>query len=282
MKIVFISKNPDIASDFCSRLASDQIEATAVDYANLDIYFSNETASIKNHKTGEDLREYDKIIVIGAPDPLIHILSAVSCYCRKNDIDMLDASFNNCSGKLYEMARFWENGISIPKTAFGNLEHLTKCLADFGGIAVLKATHGTKGKDNYLIHSPEELAKILEDKDSLDYVMQEFIPNTGDYRIITFDYEPKLAIYRSSTTGDHRNNTSLGGSANIVDITPELAELSSKAAKALDIRFAGVDIITDKNTGKNYILEINRTPQFVSGAFIDEKYQVLLNYLNRS
>ena len=102
--------------------------------------------------------------------------------------------------------------------------------------------------------------------------MQNFIPNDGDYRIVAFDYEPKLGIYRSSGGTDHRNNTSLGGSASIVEISPELA-------KATDIKFAGVDIITDKNTGENFVLEINRTPQFASGPFTDEKYKILRDYL---
>ena len=41
------------------------------------------------------------------------------------------------------------------------------------------------------------------------------------------------------------------------------------------------DIITDKNTGANYVLEINRCPQLVTGSFLDEKYTVLRDYLKR-
>ena len=62
------------------------------------------------------------------------------------------------------------------------------------------------------------------------------------------------------------------------EVDQEILELSRASAKAVNKRFAGVDVITHRDTGKNYILEVNHTPQVVTGAFVDEKYKALRDY----
>ena len=279
-KVLFFINNPANLDDFRHRLAAENIETTVADYTDLELILDTDKSSIKLASTGADLADFDLIMNISTPaHNLMHIFSSIACYCRKKSIKMIDNSFTNTSGKLFEMWRLWEKDLSVPKTAYGNLNHLSRCLIEFGGTGILKITHGAKGRENYLVHSTEELAAILAGKNPYDYILQNFIPNNGDYRIVTFDFKPKLGIYRQASGTDHRNNTSLGAQASIVEPDSEVASLAANAAEALDIRFAGVDIITDKNTGANYVLEINRTPQFTTGSFLDEKYATLLSYL---
>lgn len=280
MKVLFFTRKPADLDVFRNRLLPEGIESDVANYTDLEMLIDNNDTNIKLANTGKDLSDYDIILSVSTPEhKLIHIYNSIACYCRKKQIKFIDDSYTNTSGKLYEMWRCWENDLPVPKTAFGNKEFLSRALLHFGNIAVLKVTHGAKGRDNYLVHSEEELSSILANKDPYDYILQNFIPNDGDYRVVTIDYEPKLAIYRSANENDHRNNTSLGASAEIREITPELSELASKTAQANSIRFAGVDIIVDKNTNQQYILEINRCPQFVTGSFLDEKYAVLKDYL---
>jgi len=286
-KVLFLTRNQHLMDDFAGRLQGDDVASAVACWEDLDFLIDGDRTSIRIRQTGEDIKEFDTVICISAPNhnsmdsfAAFACYSAVGSYCRKNQIKMIDDNFCSHSGKLFEMWRCWEKDIAVPKTAYGDLDFLKQQLGAFGGVAVLKSVYGSKGKDNYLVHSAEEIEQSLEGKSCADFILQNFIENDGDYRIITFDYEPKLAIYRSSGGKDHRNNTSLGGHADIVEMTPELAEIAHKTAEAMDIKFAGVDIITDKNTGEHYILEINRTPQFVTGAFIDEKYQVLRDYLS--
>lgn len=281
MKALFFARDLEKVADFQNRLQAEGIESDAANYTNLSFLIKNGDASIKL-KTGQDLADYDIIIALSTPEhALIHIYSAIACYCRKKQVKFIDDTYTNTSGKLYEMWRCWENDLPVPNTAYGDTNFLQDALQLFGGTAVLKATHGAKGRDNYLVHSADELSSILSDKNPYDFILQNFIPNDGDYRVVTIDYEPQLAIYRSASGNDHRNNTSLGATATIHEITPELADIASRAAEANGIRLAGVDIITDKNTGANYVLEINRCPQLVTGSFLDEKYTVLRDYLKR-
>lgn len=275
-----MTETAHLLDDFSNRLAQDGVECSTANYSNLDLLIDGDNSFIRVRETGADLADFDVIICISTPEhDLIDIYSSIGCYCRKKGVKMIDDTFTNTSGKLYEMWRLWEADIPVPKTAWGGVDFLADIVEQFGGVGVLKIKHGSKGKDNYLVHSGVEISKSLADRSSYDFILQNFIPNDGDYRIIAFDYEPKLAVHRVSSSDDHRNNTSLGGRADVVKLTDELAKIAHETAVATDIKFAGVDVITDKNTGKNYVLEINRTPQFASGSFLDEKFEVLRKYI---
>ena len=286
-KILIINRKVEIEDSIAElkRVAEEtgEIQVSTGCFSDINLLIDGENTCIKNEKTGEDLADFDKILCITtAPFERRHIFNAYGCYCRKKGVIMADDTFANASGKLYEMWRCWEHDVVVPKTAYGTKEFLGKCLVEnFGGIGVFKSIRGTKGQDNYLVHSPEEISKIVDDNPDIEFILQEFIPNDGDYRIVTLGFEPYMAIYRSSGGKDHRNNTSLGGSAKIIpleEVDPEILEMSRMAAKATNKRFAGVDVITHRDTGKNYILEVNHTPQVVTGAFIEEKYKVLRYY----
>ncbi|KKQ04327.1 MAG: hypothetical protein US14_C0015G0012, partial [candidate division WS6 bacterium GW2011_WS6_36_26] len=40
----------------------------------------------------------------------------------------------------------------------------------------------------------------------------------------------------------------------------DVIDIAIRSAKALKLKWAGVDVVTDKDTGHNYILEVNRRP----------------------
>ena len=281
MKALFFTCNKQLLNDFLPRLAHDGITATIANYDGVDLLIDGENTSIRIRETNEDLTDFDAVVCISTPKhDLIDIYSSIGCYCRKNHIKMIDDTFTNTSGKLYEMWRFYENDIPVPKTAYGSIDFLKEQLEKFGGIGILKATRSKKGGGVFLVKSDDEIDAILNtDESRFGYILQNFIENDGDYRVITIGFEPKLAILRSSGGKDYRNNTSLGGSAKIIELDEELSNIAANAAKATDIKFAGVDIIEDKNTGERFVLEINRTPQFATGTFTDEKYNVLKDYL---
>ena len=280
-KVLFFTGKPSLVDNFKELLKKEDILVSTSDYKDINLLIDGENTSIRIRETNEDLTDFDAVVCITTPKhELIDIYSSIGCYCRKNHIKMIDDTFTNTSGKLYEMWRFYENDIPVPKTAYGSIDFLKEQLEKFGGIGILKATRSKKGGGVFLVKSDDEIDAILNtDESRFGYILQNFIENDGDYRVITIGFEPKLAILRSSGGKDYRNNTSLGGSAKIVELDPELIDIATNAAKATDIKFAGVDIIEDKNTGERFVLEINRTPQFTTGTFTDEKYNVLKDYL---
>ena len=273
-KVLLIGNDISKFDSVLSQLSDAATTVSVCSYRDLSFCLDKDHSFIKYFTTGEDIREFSRIIILAtSPGHLQNYLfSALACYCRKHNITLLDDSFSNTDGKLYALWRFWESGIPVAKTAFGPVEFLVQQFSQFGFPCIIKSVQGTKGKDSYLIHDETELRQVINDNPDTHFVMQNFIPNDGDWRIIL------TAIYRSSHGKDFRNNTSVGGDATLVpleEVDPKVLELATDAAKALDIKIAGADILQDKNSGEYTVLEVNRTPQLITGAFPEAKISVL-------
>lgn len=284
MKTLILANNTEKFQSLISSISSESEQISICSYKDLAFSLDGRNAQITIYPSNIKLDEFAKIIVLSTSPHHTrnYIFSALSCYCHKNGIMLLDDSFTNTDGKLYALWRFWFDDIPVAKTFFGPTDFLVQKIAELGGKGILKSVQGTKGKDNYLVQSEKELQEALKNHIDTDFVLQNFIPNDGDWRIILINFEPKLAIYRSSHGKDHRNNTSVGGEAKLIpleEVDPRAIELSISAARALDIKIAGADIIQDSSTGELTVLEVNRTPQLATGAFINEKAEVLKNLI---
>ncbi|NCN11880.1 hypothetical protein GW937_00995 [Candidatus Kaiserbacteria bacterium] len=111
-------------------------------------------------------------------------------------------------------------------------------------------------------------------------IFQEFIRNEGDIRVVVFQNKIIAAISRSSTTG-FLNNVSQGGIAAGTTITNEEKALAKRAAKAVNLELAGVDIV--RSTSGPLIFEVNKAPDISSfdeaaGFNIAEK--ILTQYID--
>ena len=117
---------------------------------------------------------------------------------------------------------------------------------------------------------------------SLVYMVQNFIPNDGDHRIILLGYEPKLAFKRTrKDDSSHLNNTSQGASAELIELTDYSDEVISDvvmAAQLVSREVAGVDVLFNKDTGAHVILEVNASPQLATGVFLPQKKKILNDY----
>ena len=283
-KVLIIGNDASKYEEVVRSLSDKETTVSACSYQDLAFFIDDDNTFVKIFTTGEDIKEFSKIIVLATSPAHLqnYIFSALVCYCRKNNVTILDDNFSNIDGKLYALWRFWENNIPVAKTAFGPVDYLVEQLNVIGAPAILKSVQGTKGKDSFLIHNETELRQAIEQNENARFVLQNFIENDGDWRIVLVNFEPKLAIYRTSHGKDFRNNTSVGGDATLVSldqVDPKIIEIAINAAKSLDIKIAGADILPDKN-GNYTVLEVNRTPQLVTGAFTEAKQEVLRNLIH--
>lgn len=144
---------------------------------------------------------------------------------------------------------------------------------------ILKPTVASKGKGIELIKTEKALLDYLSDMEGEAFypnLLQQHIPNDGDYRVVVVGDEAIVTVKKERKKGSVVSNMSKGNKAELVTGDKELEKLAVKAAKALRIDIAGVDIIEHKKTGKRYILEVNRAPQIYrttefSGVNIAEK-----------
>jgi glutathione synthase/RimK-type ligase-like ATP-grasp enzyme len=195
--------------------------------------------------------------------------------------------------KVGEMTRLTLANVPYPKSFFAannaDLVTLFDWAHDAYGLmmpVVVKGTTASKGDDNHLVQSRDELAALTLDETSR-YIMQEAIPNDCDYRVLVLGGEVKLIIRRTRVNQDsHLNNTAQGAKADVVEagsVPGPIIETALAAAIALGrTDVAGVDILIDKDTNDLYVLEVNKTPHLSLGSpdVIETKLRSLFDYLH--
>ncbi len=166
--------------------------------------------------------------------------------------------------KLFSLQLMLKHGIQIPTTGFANSPMDTNDLIDMVGGAplIVKLLEGTQGRGVVLAETRKAAESVINAFKSLkaNLLVQQFIKeaNGKDLRCFVIDGKVVAAIERTAAPGEFRANLHQGGSAQIVKITPEERALSVKAAKALGLQVAGVDIIRSKNGP--LLLEVNSSP----------------------
>jgi len=259
-----------------------------VSYArSLSFFISNEKVEIRDHKNHLNLEEYD-LVYFRKAGPAMQQMQACAHYLRDRGIPFYDNELikANSRNKLSQMVMLERKGLPIPATLFcRNKQRLkrlvTKKYAEYFPFPVIvKATGGSRGEANYLAKDFEELDEIVRNDSARNYIIQQFIPNDGDYRFFIAGGNLYGAIHRKSSGDSHLSNTSKGGTASLVDISSFSREVRSDAVLSAQIfgrSVAGVDIMFDSRNGKHYFLEVNRAPQIEHASFEAEKGEWMIS-----
>lgn len=257
-------------------LLHDDVEVSSCEISELLFEVGKSGMAITHPQKGFDLREFDLVIIrhIGAYAVEAH---AITIYCQYLGIKYTDEYLNRLllDNKLSTEFLLWSQGVTqLPRTFYGPTDELAKKLDEFGGKAVLKDNEGSKGRLNFVVRLGEEIHAIAAENSDVHFVLQEFVPNDSDLRVLVLNNQPKLVIKRTGDGSTHLNNTSQGGQAVIVplaDIDQSILDISVRAAQITKLQVAGVDVVINKETGDFSILEVNNAPQISSGSFMDEK-----------
>ena len=155
-------------------------------------------------------------------------------------------------------------GIGLPVTSFA---HSTKDIEGLIGVVggpplVVKLLEGTQGIGVVLAETPSAATSVIEAFRGLDanILVQEFISEAGgsDIRCFVVGERVAAAMMRQCAEGEFRSNLHRGGIAERVKLTPEERATAVRAAKAMGLRVAGVDLLRS-NHGP-VIMEVNSSP----------------------
>jgi ribosomal protein S6--L-glutamate ligase len=155
-------------------------------------------------------------------------------------------------------------GISLPVTGFAHAtEDIEGLLELVGGAPVIvKLLEGTQGIGVVLAETHQAAKSVIEAFRQLDanILVQEFIKEASgsDLRCFVIDYKVVAAIKRQGVEGDFRSNLHRGGKAERVKLTPEERNTAVRAAKAMGLRVAGVDLLRSHHGP--VVMEVNSSP----------------------
>lgn len=129
---------------------------------------------------------------------------------------------------------------------------------------IIKARKGSFGEQVHLIKDKEQLYEVLQKYKANDIIFQEYIKTSHgrDMRLQVVGDNVVAAMYRFSDS-DFRANITNGGKMKSITPSKEAVELAIKAAKALELDFAGVDILYGENN-KPILCEVNSNAHFIN------------------
>lgn len=273
--------NPTVArlydfADQVSALGDVTLHVTTLD--QLDFSVEANAVSVYDNATQKDISEYDIVHLRTVNYELSYYTDyakAIALYvhhCGKALLEPTDAGA--AFGKLAQAMLFALNGIKIPRT---RSKWNGAGLADFcierrdKFPLIVKASLGTQGYDNYLVKSADELKAVLAGAME-PFVVQNQIPNDGDYRVLFLGEAEPFIFWRPRIPGSHLSNTSQGSvPEKNVQIDSEALRLAKDVQKLTGRICVGVDLMQDNQTGEWYVLEANTNPALATGAFNDEK-----------
>lgn len=166
--------------------------------------------------------------------------------------------------KLRSLQILSRAGLGLPKTVFSNYsKNVTTVIDHVGGAPlVIKLLEGTQGLGVVLADNKNSAESILEAFNGLQarVIVQEFIKEAGgaDLRAFVVDGVVVGAMKRQGKEGEFRSNLHRGGSADIIQLTDEEENAALRAAKAMGLGIAGVDML--QSARGPLILEVNSSP----------------------
>jgi glutathione synthase/RimK-type ligase-like ATP-grasp enzyme len=265
---------------------------SACDFEDLVFAFDGQRLKVVSTKLGQDISQFDTIFLLGwfTTKELEDTAMSVAVYAEAHNIPVFNSEVcrTRSRTKLSQCVLAAMHGVScVPFVCsldnFLSLQYMRE--NPIGYPLIVKSTIAARGRDNYLVHTQHELESILKEQQrpGVSFIMQSFVPNNGDYRLIVMGDRVRLVMHRQSPTGSHINNTSQGGVATLVDVSEvdqAMLEDAVKMARLVRREVTGVDMIVHRDTGKFYLLEVNNMPQLSTGKFVTEKMRVLQEFLD--
>ncbi len=237
--------------------------------------------------TPTDITEYDAVYIHGAGAeelrPLIALIAkqhAISCFNKENT----ETQYIN---KAAQYLAFIRAGLPTPKTVVGYPSLLKRVfLTENLAPQIVKLASGSNGRDNFLINTAADMQAC---DDACVYVMQPFIPNDFDYRIIVGGGKVLLSYKRSrDKTRTHVNNVRQGATRIFSnnDLPESIASLAIRASHAVEREISGIDIIVSEDN-QYYILESNfnfglPNAEDIPASYFDQLEEFFLGYLHRN
>lgn len=173
---------------------------------------------------------------------------------------------NTCGDKLLTTLALIRDGVPTPKVYVAYTpESALRAIERLGYPVVLKPAVGSWGRLLSKVNDRDAAEALLEHKETLGsyhhstYYIQEYVEKRGrDIRSFVVGDETICAIYRTSP--HWITNTARGGIATNCPVTPDLNEVSVRAAKAVGGGVVAIDLF--ETADGLMVNEVNYTMEF--------------------
>lgn len=217
------------------------------------------------HYDGKKLPFYDAVIPrIGASitsygAAVVRQFETIGTFCVNGSEGIVSSR-----DKLHAHQILARHGIGMPNTAFASSPKDTKNLIELVGRAplIIKLLESTQGKGVVLAETAKAADSVISAFRGLkaNFLVQQFVKEAAgeDVRCLVIGGKVVASIRRVAAAGEFRSNLHQGGTAEKVKITKAERETAVRAARAMRLNFAGVDLLRSSEGPK--VLEVNSSP----------------------
>ncbi|OHB76937.1 MAG: hypothetical protein A2Z34_10910 [Planctomycetes bacterium RBG_16_59_8] len=267
MNILILSRKRQLYStrrlvEECERLG---YEPRVIDPLRFTISISGGKPVILHH--GKELTGADVVI------PRVGSYGTLYAICVVRHFDMMGIPVVNghlpisqAKNKLASLQLLANAGVPVPDTIMSRYpKYLDKIMKLIGGPpAILKLLRGTQGTGVIYSESAQSVESVLDTIWSLgeDILLQQYVAESKgtDIRVLVIDGEARAAMRRIPKKGEFRSNIHRGGKGVKVDIPEKHRRIAVRAAAAIGLNVAGVDMIESDNGP--LVIEVNSSPGF--------------------
>lgn len=173
-------------------------------------------------------------------------------------------AINRSRDKLRSLQIMTKAGVGIPKSVFASqTAEIDDIINQFDSMPIIiKLNKGTHGKGVVLAETKKAAKSVMQAfyVQGASFLVQEYIEESSgtDIRAIVVGGKVIAGMKRQSLTDDFRSNLHAGGEGVKVKLTKEERDAARKAARAMGLGVAGVDML-QSNRGP-LVLEVNSSP----------------------
>ena len=179
-----------------------------------------------------------------------------------------------CDDKMLTFVKCADEGIKMPDTYAGplvytsiedpHLEFLNEVSKKLDFPMVVKKVYGSLGEGVYLVKDKQELISLYKEICHSPILFQKYMASSSGHsiRVIVIDGKVFGGFIRKNG-GDFRSNFGTTAGSEKLQNSEKYFSFAAKIAEKLDIEYAGIDLLDDKDGGV-VLCEIN------SNAFFEE------------
>jgi ribosomal protein S6--L-glutamate ligase len=238
---------------------------------------------------GEELPKFDAIIPRIGASVTFYGAAVVRQFEQMHVFSTLESqALVRSRDKLRSLQLLAKAGLGMPKTAFASSpKNIDDVLNQVGGApVVIKLLEGTQGIGVILAETRNSAKSVIEAflDVEVNILVQEFIAEAkgADIRAFIVDGQIVGAMRRQGAEGDFRSNLHRGGTASLLELTPEEKLTAIKAVKKLGLVIAGVDML--QSARGPLVMEVNSSPglEGIEGATKIDIAGKIIEYVERN
>ncbi|MGB5541536.1 MAG: 30S ribosomal protein S6--L-glutamate ligase [Gammaproteobacteria bacterium] len=265
MKIAILSRNKRLYSTRRLVEAAQERDHEVEVFDTLKCYMDITSMRPSIHYKGKQAGDFDAVIPrIGASitfygEAVLRQFEMMGTWPLNESV-----AITRSRDKLRSLQIMARAGIGLPLTGFADSPDDTEDLIKLVGGAplVVRLLQGAEGKGVVLAETHQAAESLIEAFRGLDanFLVQEFIAEAAGKNIRAFVIGGKVvaAMMRTAKEGDFRSTLHHGASAAVVRLSPEERSTAVRAARAMGLNVAGVDLLRS-NHGP-VVMEVNSSP----------------------